>query len=48
LIYIKESGAFPGIVNLSETPCDTICDAPIRGKAGEVVTDIINTVKKII
>jgi len=46
--YAKESGAFLGIVNLSETPCDNMCDVLIRGKAGEVMTEIISAVKSLI
>jgi len=44
--YAKESGAFLAIVNLSETPCDRMCDALIRGKAGEVLQRVVNEVKK--
>lgn len=39
--YAKEAGAFLAIVNLSETPCDTMCDVLIRGKAGEVLPKIV-------
>lgn len=38
--YAKQSGAFLAIVNLSETPCDEMCDVLIRGKAGEVLKEI--------
>lgn len=41
----KERGAFLAIVNLSETPCDSMCDVLIRGKAGEVLPAIANEVK---
>lgn len=39
-IYAKEGGAFLAIVNLSETPCDSICDVLINRKAGEVLREI--------
>lgn len=45
--YAKKSGAFLAIVNLSETPFDSKCDALIRGKAGEVLPAIIDEVRKI-
>jgi len=32
---------------LSETPYDGMCDALIRGKAGEVLTAIVGEVNKI-
>ena len=44
--YAKECGSFLSIVNLSETPCDGICDVLIRGKAGEVLQEIIETVRE--
>jgi NAD-dependent deacetylase len=43
--YAKQSGAFLAIINLSETPYDEMCDVLIRGKAGEVLTQIVNEVK---
>ena len=39
--YASRSGAFLVIVNLSETPCDGICDVLIRGRAGEVLPRIV-------
>ena len=45
--FAKKSGAFLAIVNLSETPFDSKCDALIRGKAGEVLPAIIDEVSKI-
>jgi NAD-dependent deacetylase len=39
--FAKESGGFLAIVNLSETPCDEMCDVLIRGKAGEVLQQIV-------
>ena len=45
-IYAKNHGAFLAIINLSETPCDDMCDALIREKAGvvlqEIATEAIN------
>ena len=43
--YAKESGAFLVIVNLSETPYDAVCDVLIKGKAGAVLSEIVNSVK---
>lgn len=45
--YAKQSGAFLAIINLSETPCDEMCDVLIRGKAGEVLPDIVEAIEKI-
>jgi len=44
--YAKEGGAFLAIVNLSETPCDKMCDALIRGTAGEVLKEIVDRAGK--
>ncbi|MDY6864068.1 MAG: sigma factor regulator FecR, partial [Thermodesulfobacteriota bacterium] len=46
--YAKEGGAFLAIINLSETPCDGICDMVIREKAGEAMTTIVDEVKRIL
>lgn len=43
--YARQAGAFLAIVNLSETPCDTLCDVLIRGKAGEMLPKIIDRLK---
>ena len=43
--YAKQSGAFLAIVNLSQTPYDETCDVLIRGKAGEVLLEIVNTIR---
>jgi len=43
-VYAKNSGAFLAIINLSETPCDGICDVRISGKAGEVLEKITNEI----
>ena len=45
-IYAKDNGAFLAIINLSDTPCDDICDVVIRAKAGEVLQQIVSEVKK--
>jgi NAD-dependent deacetylase len=44
-IYAKNNGAFLAIINLSDTPCDDICDVLIREKAGDVLQQIINEVE---
>lgn len=46
--YAKQSGAFLAIVNLSQTPYDERCDVLIRGKAGEVLLDIVNTIRDLL
>jgi NAD-dependent deacetylase len=45
-IYAKNSGAFLAIINLSDTPCDDMCNVLIRGKAGEVLQQIVNGVER--
>jgi NAD-dependent deacetylase len=45
-VYAKNNGAFLAIVNLSETPCDNMCDVLIREKAGDVLQQIIREVEK--
>ena len=45
-IYAKQNSAFLAIVNLSETPCDNMCDVLIRDKAGEVLQRIVGEVEK--
>ena len=44
--YAKNNGAFLAIINLSETPCDEMCDALIREKAGMVLPEIVAAVTK--
>ena len=39
--YARRAGAFLAIVNLSETPYDSLCDVLIRGKAGQVLPKIV-------
>lgn len=41
--YAKNGGAFLVIINLSETPYDNRCDVLIRGKAGEVLGKIMQS-----
>ena len=45
-VYAKNRGAFLAIINLSETPCDGMCDVLIRSKAGEVLQQIVNEIEK--
>lgn len=45
-IYARQNGAFLAIVNLSETPCDDMCDVLIRDKAGDVLQRIVEEVEK--
>jgi NAD-dependent deacetylase len=40
----KNNGAFLAIINLSETPCDDMCDVLIREKAGQVLQEIVAAV----
>lgn len=42
----KQNGAFLAMINLSETPCDSMCDVLIRDKAGVVVQAILDRIKK--
>ncbi len=44
--YAKNNSAFLAIINLSETPCDEMCDALIREKAGMVLQEIVKEVEK--
>jgi len=43
----KCNGAFVAIINLSETPCDDMCDVLIRDKAGAAVQAIVDKVKEM-
>ena len=45
-VYAKNNGAFLAIINLSDTPCDDICDVLIREKAGVVLQQIVSEVEK--
>jgi NAD-dependent deacetylase len=44
-IYAKNGGAFLAILNLSDTPCDDMCNVLIRAKAGEVLQRIVDEVE---
>ncbi|MGD8993082.1 MAG: NAD-dependent protein deacylase [Desulfobacterales bacterium] len=44
-VYAHQNNAFLAIVNLSETPCDNMCNVLIRDKAGEVLQQIVNAVE---
>jgi NAD-dependent deacetylase len=44
-VYATQNNAFLAIVNLSETPCDNMCDVLIRGKAGDVLQRIVEEVE---
>ena len=46
-VYARQNNAFLAIVNLSETPCDNMCDVLIREKAGGVLERIVREVEKI-
>ena len=41
----KDNGAWLAIVNLSETPCDNICDVLVQEEAGKVLPAILENVK---
>jgi NAD-dependent deacetylase len=45
-VYAKQNNAFLAIVNLSDTPCDNMCDALIRDKAGNVLQRIVREVEE--
>jgi NAD-dependent deacetylase len=45
-IYARQNSAFLAIVNLSQTPCDDMCDVLIRDKAGVVLQRIVREVEK--
>ncbi len=45
--YAKNNGAFFAVINLSETPCDEMCDVLIRDKAGVVLQEIVEAVEKM-
>ena len=44
-IYAKQNNAVLAIINLSETPCDDMCDVLITEKAGVVLERIMEVVK---
>jgi NAD-dependent deacetylase len=42
--HAKNGGAFLAVVNLSETPCDDICDVLIRASAGRVLPAVADAI----
>ncbi|MHC4353776.1 MAG: SIR2 family NAD-dependent protein deacylase [Planctomycetota bacterium] len=44
----KQNGAFLAIINLSDTPCDDMCDVLIGEKAGVAVQAIVDKVKEMV
>ncbi|MGD8345099.1 MAG: NAD-dependent protein deacylase [Desulfobacterales bacterium] len=44
-VYARQNNAFLAIVNLSETPCDNMCDVLIQDKAGKVLQRIVKEVE---
>jgi NAD-dependent deacetylase len=43
--YARASGGFLAIINLSETPFDRKCNVLIRGKAGDILKQIVDRVR---
>ena len=43
--FARQTGAFLAMVNLSETPCDDMCDVLIQEKAGSVLQGIVSMCK---
>ncbi|MEN8246810.1 MAG: Sir2 family NAD-dependent protein deacetylase [Thermodesulfobacteriota bacterium] len=46
-VYAKQNGAFLAIVNLSETPCDTMSDVLIQEKAGDALQAIYQKAREL-
>jgi NAD-dependent protein deacetylase/lipoamidase len=44
-VYAKQNNAFLAVINLSETPCDDVCDVLITEKAGGALNQILEAVK---
>jgi len=42
--YAKNNGSFLAIVNLSETPCDDMCDVLIQKAAGNILPQIVERI----
>ena len=40
----RKQGAFLSIINLSETPYDSVCQLLIKGKAGEVLPEVVRQI----
>jgi len=47
-VYAKQNGAFLAIVNLSETPCDSMSDVLIQEKAGDALQAIYQKVRDLL
>ena len=47
-VYAKQNGAFLAIVNLSETPCDSMSDVLIQEKAGNALQAIYQKVRELL
>lgn len=45
-VYAKQNGAFLVLINLSETPCDDLCDVRIQAKAGKTMMEILGEVER--
>jgi NAD-dependent deacetylase len=45
-VTASRAGAFLGIINLSQTPCDSIADALIRQKAGKALPSVLEAISK--
>lgn len=43
----KQNGAFIAMINLSETPCDYMCDLLIREKAGRAMQAVVKQVNRM-
>lgn len=43
----RRHGAFLSIVNLSETPYDSVCDLLITGRAGEILPEVVRRINEI-
>ncbi len=43
----RKQGAFLSIINLSETPYDAVCDLLIKGRAGEVLPEVVRQIGNI-
>jgi NAD-dependent deacetylase len=44
----RKQGAFLAIINLSETPYDSVCNLLIKGKAGEVMPEVVRRIDSIL
>ena len=45
-LHALDSGAFLAIINLSDTPCDSLCSLLIREKAGRALGMLVDEVEK--